>query len=254
MSWPHAEEVWLSDEKPMDSKTAKRITDHTFWHYVDSQPNAYSHPGECWEHETIPGARVWLNNFGTEPRQQFCRDFTHIRGDAVYCMAAKSSLDECGKHGVMGLPFCAFHFDNVWKYMKAAVFMEREEQAHLDANFEYQIELKRVGIDAAAVRDAQAALARQPERVYFFLADHAVKVGRSIHPEHRVKTLKGTKAPEGIDTRAGRLLGTIPGGSKTEGALHLEFRPFLLVGEWFEYAPIADQIAALIAERSEAAA
>ncbi|WP_183407716.1 GIY-YIG nuclease family protein [Nocardioides marmoriginsengisoli] len=115
------------------------------------------------------------------------------------------------------MPFCDFHFDRAWEFISAVVWLERSERIELDIAFER-------------------------------------KIGRSINPEQRVRTLSGTKAPEGIEIHAGTLLGTIPGGARTESALHLRFRPHRLVGEWFDYAQVADAIATLLAERSEVAA
>lgn len=116
------------------------------------------------------------------------------------------------------------------------------------------LDLTRQQVEVAAVRDAQRTIESRPERVYFFAAGHAVKVGRSINPEKRVRSFGKILAPEGVDLTAGHLLGTIPGGCHVETALHRQFHRHRLVGEWFSLEPIREQIEGLIAGAEERAA
>lgn len=241
MSGIGSRRVWRED----DRHRSARITDTEFWLYVDSQRIARPHPGECDSHPSIPGARLWR---GWDDRERFCTVWSHLRGDSTYCLASKSDLYQCAQPTVLGVPFCAFHFDSVWTYFLAQVEADRGRVAIRKAEIDVELTLRNLQIDAAMVRDARAALERQAERVYFFLAGHAVKIGRSVHPERRVRTLQGTKSPDDVDVSSGDLVGTIPGGAHTESALHRRFALHRLVGEWFTYAPIAAEIADLLGD------
>jgi hypothetical protein len=160
-----------------------------------------------------------------------------------------------------GSPFCGFHHERALEVF--CVQMAASERDLLHRNLERirsdgleqrETLFRSIGIETALLWDAASAAARLAERVYFFAADYAVKIGRSVDPAKRVKTLRGTKAPDDIDLRAGHLVGTIPGGCRVESELHGRFYAHRLVGEWFTYAPIADDIASLIAEHQERAA
>lgn len=245
-------EEWLND---LDAKAVKRvrrqIEDHGFWTYVDSQQNAHTHMGEC-ETRLHP----------VTGRRTICTDWRHVRGDDT-CLAANSSLLQCRQQTLPGLPFCGPHFDRVWEAVQAFVSTERVAELTREAEFDAQRmresarrkvlrEEAAVAVEVATLRDARRALAAQPERVYFFASGHAVKIGRSINPEQRVRTLGATLAPKDVNVRAGHLIGTIPGGSAVEHALHMRFRPHRLVGEWFSLEPIRESIAVVIKEAERA--
>lgn len=246
--------LWLSDPFFEDGSTdaerqqemAYLLENWDFWSYVDSDTTFRGHPGECRPHPSIPEARIW-NNGGSD---YYCNDYRHRR-DSTYCMAAKSSHEQCGQFSHLGLPFCNFHMDRAWRYIAAALDVARQE--HINQRVKWRLE-GAVEMTLAEIADAKSQLLKSNERVYFFLADTALKIGRSIHPEKRVRTLSGTKAPEGIAVDTGKLIGTIPGGARVESTLHHRFRPHRLVGEWFEYEPIAIDIAELLIESSKAGA
>lgn len=235
-------EEWLNDLEDWRVESVNQwVLDEGFWAYVDSQANAASHsPYQECSHETDS----FLGKRNT------CWDWTHRRGsDPDMCMAANSQLGRCSVAAINGLPFCAFHFDKVWRVIYSFVVREREQNERSMLTFDYDRTLQDHAMDIAMVRDARRQLAAGSEQVYFYAAAEFVKIGRSIDVAKRIKTLAGTKA-DGVDVRAGSLLGTIPGGSYVEHELHLRFRPHRVAGEWFAHEPIADDIAALIAEHS----
>lgn len=238
--WSH--EVWLRDIDADElAETRRYVEDYGFWAYVDSQANSNGHPGPC-QTRMNPALGMRVD----------CSDWRHVRGDDT-CLAANSYLIQCGQPTLRGLPFCDFHFDRVWKAALAFVTQDRDRVEAIHEKFERQTVYSYYEIDAAAVRDARRVLAAQPEQVYFFAADHAVKIGRSINPAHRVKSFGATKAPEDVDPKTGVLLGTIPGGHHVESALHLRFRPHRLVGEWFALEPIREDIEHLLSQDADLA-
>jgi len=226
-----------SDELRWASEAIQRIG---FWTFVDSQP-AYGvdHRGECDEHVTGWGEHI-----------NICSDWTHRR-DSEWCIAANSQRQRCSARAEAGLPFCVNHFDAVWTAMNAYVIDDRHRCARVSAETDRRSVYLDASIDVAAVLDARRLLEQGAERVYFFATGEVVKIGRSLNPDKRVKTLKGTKAPEGVDIAAGRLLGTIPGGCRVESELHRLFRAHRLVGEWFSLPPIREHIEQIIEQRCD---
>lgn len=220
---------------------------HDFWSYVDSQPRynpmeTYGHPEECKRGWTSPNCGVWA----------------HQRGN-THCVAALSTRDRCSRPLVTGTPFCRRHLAKALEVLLVAVVEDEREMlrhrldwAREDAKKTRTQTLIAMGLETALLIDATTAASVLPERVYFFAVDHAVKIGRSVKPEQRVKSLSATKAPENVDVRAGYLLGTIPGGYRVEGELHQRFRSHRLVGEWFALEPIRVDISALLEERAAA--
>lgn len=218
--------------------TREWVEQNGFWAFVDSQSTAYTHSGPC---EVKP-------QFGTGQRVD-CSDWTHVRGEG--CVAARSDLTQCRQEPLSGLPFCPGHFDKAWRAILSWVVGARSEVADAMADFDYRSELRDHQMDVAMVRDARRQLLLSAERVYFFAAGDFVKIGRSINPEKRVKTLGATKAPDEVDLTAGELLGTIPGGCFVESMLHLRFRPHRVIGEWFLLEPIRESVLGLIEEHAE---
>lgn len=221
----------------------RRVETDGFWSYVDSQRNAYTHSGDCEER--------WHPAFG---RRTDCWDWSHTRGDG--CLASASDLTKCGQTPVAGLPFCSFHFDRVWEAVSSFVATDRISRIVRQVEFDLKQRVKAteaaIALDVATVRDARRTMAEQPERVYFFAAGGFVKIGRSRHPERRVKNFGNTLAPAGLNVHAGQLLGTIPGGPHVEGELHRRFVRFRDVGEWFRLEPdVGDAIALLLKEHAD---
>lgn len=212
----------------------------SFWERVDSDPGPNrSHGGVCLEAENVPP-------FGDV---FMCQDWTHVRGAG--CLAATSSFEKCNRAPLEGVPFCDFHFGAAWESMLAFVNQARADEMDRIVEFDRDAAYRRSGVDLAMVRDAKRALERSPERVYFYAVGEYVKIGRSINVAQRIKTLSGTKAPEGIDVRSGHLIGTIPGGSAVELSLHGEFGEHRVAGEWFALEPISSRIDALICDSGE---
>lgn len=194
--------------------------DRDFWEYVDSQSFGgyrHRHSEEAWATQR-----------------------------SLDCLALNSRGERCTQTPLGRVPFCDFHFDRAWTRIEAFVADERLARVNRMAELDHSIIMREAKLDVAMVRDAKRALALQQERVYFFAADHAMKIGRSINPERRVRTLGSTKAPEGIDIAAGELLGMIPGGCNVESEMHRRFARHRLVGEWFDLGPIRSEIADLI--------
>lgn len=220
--------------------TAWSMETHTFWSYVDSETTSL--------HRRY--ARCKCDEFLTDPT---CVYWAHHREDNR-CLAAKTDLGRCNRDVAPGTPLCHFHLERAWAAMFLAATAEQRLRFTRLADSEarkHQENLIKVaaiaGYENALRMDAVTAAARVPERVYFFAAGHAVKIGRSLNPERRVRSLKGTKAPADVDPTTGQLLGTIPGGSRVESTMHQQFRRFRLDGEWFELEPIRDAITDLIA-------
>lgn len=218
----------MSFERPEDFLDDDRriVEDYGFWAFVDSSPGAWS-------------------SYNRNP-------WPEERGEQ--CLAANSRAERCSKFVGPDAPFCGFHLQRAWDALCAMVV--RSEYRAIGARMQRELEAIADArqLDKSLLHDLAKAAKALPERVYFFAAQHAVKIGRSVNPEARVKTLGTAKTPEGVDVRAGSLLGTIPGSSRVEWHLHQRFRPHRLVGEWFSLEPIRADIDALLAERQEAAA
>lgn len=98
-------------------------------------------------------------------------------------------------------------------------------------------------VRGVAVESTQRVGGR-PDRegfVYFVSCQQYIKIGHSVDPEKRLKSLKmsgnGTKAPRGIDLWEAELLHTAPGGQSEEKKLHEQFAHLRADGEWFHAAP-----------------
>lgn len=209
---------------------ADHVAREGFWATVDSSP----------------GFTLWNRKRWPEER------------DGEWCIAANSERNRCSKRATHETPFCPFHAERAMLAFLSLCLRD----ASRDADRWLGIDRKRAadhhrglmlsqGYEHALAWDAAEAARRLNERVYFFAADHAVKIGRSIDPVKRVKTLGATKAPEDVDVRAGQLIGTIPGGCRVESDLHRRFGRHRLVGEWFALEPIQADIHALIADAAE---
>lgn len=233
-------ETWLGGHTADDLKHARRsLEDVGFWQYVDSQAQYYAdHRGDC---PTV------THPFRGEIK--LCGDWAHTRGDG--CLAARSNREQCAQPTVGRLPFCGFHLGSAWLLMHAYIDGDRAEQTLRLSRQEREWAYREAQIDIAMVLDARRQMLLSNERVYFFVAGHSVKIGRSVDPAKRVRTLGATKAPDGIDVRGGTLMGTIPGGAHVESTLHREFHPHRLVGEWFELAPIQQRLERLMYESAE---
>jgi hypothetical protein len=232
---------WLEEIDSDELRWAARDIEQVgFWQFVDSQASyAVGHRGDnCPEHVT-PWFDRWNN----------CADWTHRR-NGEWCVAANSRMERCSARAEDGIPFCSNHFAAAWTAMNAYVVGDRHELARRRAESARERTYSDAGMDVAAVRDARRLLEQSAERVYFFAVAEAVKIGRSIHPEKRVKTLQGTKAPEGLNLSTGELIGTIPGGCHVESELHRTFHAHRLVGEWFSLPPIRERIEQLIETRA----
>lgn len=198
----------------------------SFWGHVDSTPGAASPRCNC-DHPT-----------------RTCRLWACERNDDR-CLAGNSHGERCNKAAVKAGPFCPFHLDRAWVWM-LAVADEQMTTRLAASRLKAEMAELCVALEVEQAWDAKLAAERLTERVYFYVADTAVKIGRSINPGKRVRTLGDTKAPHGVDVRAGNLIGTIPGGARVENLLHRKFAYCRLVGEWFDYPEIRGEIAAIL--------
>jgi hypothetical protein len=84
------------------------------------------------------------------------------------------------------------------------------------------------------------AMLEQPQNsyVYFIECEGYVKVGKSVDPNSRFKTLTGsggggTIFPNGINLKKAKLIGYVPGTEKLERHFHFLLREHRGKGEWF---------------------
>lgn len=224
----------LTSEKAADIEWVRSWKDDEvdFWGYVDSTPNVTAAYWRCYCDDPERECSIWAH-----------------RRDGEWCLAGNSRGERCSKLSVQAAPFCSFHLDRAWAWMLAV------GDENMIARFETRMRRREAEERAAAllaemqveqIEDMRIVAERLAEQVYFFLAGDAVKIGRSIDPAKRVKTLSGTKAPDGVDVRSGVLLGTVPGGCRVESWLHRTFAYCRLAGEWFDYTEISDDIAAIL--------
>ena len=88
----------------------------------------------------------------------------------------------------------------------------------------------------------------RPHYVYFILADgdpnSAVKIGTTVDVYGRLAALRNddTKRPPWVKPETLRLIGFVEGDHELERLLHCAFRDERLLGEWFDYVSIQDQI------------
>lgn len=75
-----------------------------------------------------------------------------------------------------------------------------------------------------------------------------VKIGTAVDVDQRLLTLRSgrTKAPEWIRPETLRLLGWVEGDQELESVLHRAFKSDRVVGEWFNYDGISDDINKLL--------
>lgn len=196
-----------------------------FWTHADSRVGAYTPRCRCTDDGDSSNCLLW----------------PHRRADD-WCLAARSDRKRCSQPVTSGAPFCHFHMKRAWAAMFVAAGAEEQRK------FERRLTemRKRAGLEASIALAQEVDLTNLACRVYFFLADGAVKIGKSVRPEVRVKNFGSTKTPPGVDPRNGRLLGTIPGDIATERALHDLFGRHRLVGEWFKYKRVAARIEILL--------
>jgi hypothetical protein len=87
------------------------------------------------------------------------------------------------------------------------------------------------------------AESNETESVYFMSDGRYLKIGMSINPEARLKSLKAqskqgrqsTILPDDLDEQSLQIILTIPGGRSMEKKMHRVCDEFHHVGEWFHY-------------------
>lgn len=80
--------------------------------------------------------------------------------------------------------------------------------------------------------------------VYFLAGGGLIKIGISTNLTSRIRAIRNS-SPTELE-----LLGTLPGGSATEGLLHMRFGEHRQHGEWFADVPaIRDYLASMIAQK-----
>lgn len=78
----------------------------------------------------------------------------------------------------------------------------------------------------------------KPTYLYFIECQEYIKIGLSVDPAERLKTLRksgnGTNAPRGIDLWEAQLMRAEPGTLEDEQAMHKKFAHLRVEGEWFK--------------------
>jgi hypothetical protein len=94
------------------------------------------------------------------------------------------------------------------------------------------LEFSRDEVEARLRGEAtNAAIPAGDERVYLIKGGSRVKIGTSINPIKRLKSMQ-TGSPVLLT-----MLGAVPGGCEREGGLHRRFASKRAHGEWFEDCP-----------------
>lgn len=146
---------------------------------------------------------------------------------SIICGAYRRGKEPCGKQAkqmTFGIiPLCQSHLASVQSEMRIAHY-----KGHKEA--------QTIFIDAA-VKARRAS--HDGSMVYFIRAGRRVKIGFSVNPENRLRTIKGgsSKAPVGLDTSKARIVALEPGGIQRERELHYKFSHLREAGEWFRGAP-----------------
>lgn len=98
---------------------------------------------------------------------------------------------------------------------------------------------------------------RSEASVYFFHCQGFVKIGYSKDPLSRlrqIRSMDGTKYPDGMDCSTATLITTEPGGFGRERELHAKFAHLRHTGEWFTETPeLTEYIASTEADTDEGA-
>lgn len=77
------------------------------------------------------------------------------------------------------------------------------------------------------------AIAWRTARCWIYVIDDGeyIKVGSTLYPEHRIRSIQGVHARE-LTARA-----LFPGSRETEGWIHMTFAPHRIRGEWYHQVP-----------------
>lgn len=143
------------------------------------------------------------------------------------CGAYRHGVVRCGRRSkemAMGImPLCKSHLENFHKHFEVS-----KQQGMNEAIAKY--------VDSKIVEDESR---RGAALVYFIKAGHRIKIGQSLDPELRLKSIRGgsVQMPRGLDPSNAKLLATEPGGQAREQALHRHFAHLRVAGEWFNNGP-----------------
>jgi len=162
------------------------------------------------------------------------------------CLARKSDRTRCTGSTVDGTPFCSFHLTRAEDWFLARLTAAQQRNLEWDLRTRYRITEAEFQMAAHFASSARSG----GSRVYFYELEGQglVKIGTSVQVEQRVAQFRngtGCTFPPDCDPSAGRLIGHISGDRIVERALHDEFRPLRVVGEWFR---LTDDLATSIAE------
>jgi hypothetical protein len=143
------------------------------------------------------------------------------------CGAYRYGTVRCGrqskKMALDIIPLCKSHLDTFQRNIRAA-----EDRGLRNAMSKY--------IDSKVV---EAQDRRDAALVYFVKAGRRIKIGQSLDPELRVKSIRSgsVQMPKGLDPSNAKLLATEPGGQRREQELHRQFAHLRVAGEWFNNGP-----------------
>ena len=168
---------------------------------------------------------------------------------AAAVQAPDGTVRRCSRESIGGdplyltlIPVCSWHFDKA----------RRQFAANLEDEIaELKQDAKRHECDGqAAVRaymeeelDGQLARAerhRAASQVYYMRCGEFIKIGVSITPAYRLRTIReigGVLSPDGLNLALTKLVATEPGGQSHERAMHRQFAHLRHTGEWFTETP-----------------
>jgi len=143
------------------------------------------------------------------------------------CGAYRWGTTRCGRRSkemAMGImPLCKTHLERFNKHFEVS-----KQQGFNEAISNY--------VDVQIVAEEK----RYDESlVYFIKAGRRIKIGRSLNPEARLKSIRGgnSQMPRNLDPSSAKLLATEPGGPARERELHQHFAHLRVAGEWFNNGP-----------------
>lgn len=150
------------------------------------------------------------------------------------------------------IPVCSWHYtkarrqfaapleDEVTRLKSDAAAHECEGQAAIEA---YELEQYNQSL-------GRAERHRKASQVYYMRCGEFIKIGVSISPLYRLRTIRetgGVLYPAGLDLSKTILVASEPGTQEKEAAMHVKFSHLRHAGEWFTETPeLTDHINAVL--------
>lgn len=162
-----------------------------------------------------------------------------IDGTIRRCSRESDSIDP---NYLTLVPICSWHYtkarrqfaapleDEVAKLKSAAAAHECEGQAAIEA---YELERYEQSL-------SRAERHRKASQVYYMRCGKFIKIGVSISPLYRLRTIRetgGVLHPADLDLGKTTLVAFEPGTQEHEAAMHAKFSHLRHTGEWFTETP-----------------